>query len=110
MLPPHAASSRSPEPAKETPDVPAVDIVPEDAPEILKIVLRVNKMHPKAPEAPTIREFAVDLARTAGFQALKTAAASRNPEALVRMDRLRAAVSNLPSHGGGWNVLCVFSG
>ena len=57
--------------AKETPDVPAVDIVPEDAPEILKIVLSVNKMHPKAPEAPTIREFTVDLARIAGFQASK---------------------------------------
>ena len=44
---------------------------PKTPPEILKIVLRVNKMHPKMPEAPTIREFTVDLARIAGFQASK---------------------------------------
>ena len=57
--------------ARETPDIPAVDIVPEDAPEILEVALRSNGVRPKAPPNPTIREFTVELARIAGFQASK---------------------------------------
>ena len=41
--------------AKETPDVPAVDIVPEDAPRVLKRALRSRGVRPKA---PPIRESA----------------------------------------------------
>ena len=57
--------------ARETPDIPAVDIVPEDAPEILEVALRSNGVRPKAPPNPTIREFTIELARIAGFQASK---------------------------------------
>ena len=57
--------------ARETPDIPAVDIVPEDAPEILEVALRSNGVRPKAPPNPTIRESAVELARTAGYQPSK---------------------------------------
>ena len=57
--------------ARETPDAPAVDTVPEDAPGILKRVLRINGVRPKAPPDPTIRESAVELGRLAGFQTSK---------------------------------------
>ena len=56
---------------RETPAAPAVDIVSEDAPGILKIALRSCSVRPKAPPNPTIREFTVELARIAGFQASK---------------------------------------
>ena len=57
--------------AKETPDAPAVDTVPEDAPRILKRALRSRGVRPKAPPNPTIRESAVELGRIAGFQPSK---------------------------------------
>ena len=57
--------------AQETPDTPAVDIVPEDAPGFLKVVLRRRGVHSTAPPNPTIREFTIELARIAGFQASK---------------------------------------
>ena len=57
--------------AKETPDAPAVDTVPEDAPRILKRALRSRGVRPKAPPDPTIREFTVELGRIAGFQPSK---------------------------------------
>ena len=57
--------------ARETPDAPAVDTVPEDAPRILKRVLRINGVRPKAPPDPTVRESAVELGRLAGFQPSK---------------------------------------
>ena len=80
--------------ARETPDAPAVDTVPEDAPRILKRVLRINGVRPKAPPDPTIREFTVELGRLAGFQPSKRQ--PLNPEALVRMDHLRAGDAALP--------------
>ena len=55
--------------ARETPDAPAVDAVPEDAPGILRIALRSCGARPRAPPDPTIREFIIELARIAGFQA-----------------------------------------
>ena len=57
--------------AKETPDAPAVDTVPEDAPRTLKRALRSRGVRPKAPPDPTIRESAVELGRIAGFQPSK---------------------------------------
>ena len=56
---------------RETPDAPAVDTVPEDAPRILKRVLRINGVRPKAPPNPTTRESAVELGRLASFQPSK---------------------------------------
>ena len=57
--------------ARETPDAPAIDIVPEDAPGFLRIALENRGVRPRAPPNPTIREFTVELARIAGFQASK---------------------------------------
>ena len=47
------------------------DACAEDAPRILKRVLRVNGVRPKAPPNPTVRESAIELGRLAGFQPSK---------------------------------------
>ena len=82
--------------AKETPDVPAVDIVPEDAPEMLRIVLRVNKSPECAGGANDPRVHGGTRTHL-WIPSLKAAAASRNPEALVCLDYLYASASSLPN-------------
>ena len=74
--------------ARETPDAPTVDTVPEDAPGILRIALRSCGARPRAPPDPIIRESAVELARFAGT-AGSIPRRSRPPQPCRRRDPRR---------------------
>ncbi len=54
--------------AREHPDTPAREVVPEDVIKVLRMHMTVDKRYrSRAPPEPSIADFAVDTARLAGF-------------------------------------------